>query len=423
MKLRRGAIGYDLIVGLALRGLGAISSFGLLWLISQSSGAETVGAYQLGHSTTTLLAVMAVIGLDVLLIREAARPGAAEGKGDLRATFSAGRKLILTSGASGSVLFLAGALLAGLAYLQGQAELMVILLFAPAVPLLAVLRHGNALLRSQGQVLMSQSLEGVFYTTIAALLVLGMWLSLDAIPPILLTLAYLAGLTIAVGVNIRAIHRLTSGWGNGTAALNIASGLKVTAAPILLMLGDWLLLIMVGWLLGLADTGIYRTAWMICSLFGLVRASFETMAGPHIARGYGEGHNPASRVASLNRKVGLVGFAFVVPLTAACLLAPEFLLGLFGEEFKAGAPTLRLLAAAHTFNVLTGPLGTSLIMGGQEKTVMNIELIASGLTVALGAALIPFFGMFGAAIAFSTAVVLRVVVSQVALRRLLARLG
>jgi O-antigen/teichoic acid export membrane protein len=114
-------------------------------------------------------------------------------------------------------------------------------------------------------------------------------------------------------------------------------------------------------------------------------------------------------------KVGLIGLVLVAPLAALCLIVPGFLLGLFGEEFVAGALTLQLLAAAQTVNVVFGPVGTALIMVGRERQVLAIEIVASSIAVLLALVLIPQLGMVGAAIGFASATVLRNTASRIAL--------
>ncbi len=411
----RGKIGFDLAIGLGLRGLGAVSSFALIWLIAQIAGAGAVGAYQLGLTSAMVLGAVAVAGLDVLIIRTAAGTGQTGALGDLNATFKAGRHRVALAGlAGGLALLIGGTALAVWADDQRQAAL-VILAFAPAVPLLALLRLGNALLRSQGSVLLSQSLEGVFYTTLAAAIIALVWWSAAVLPLALLPLPYVAGLAVATLIGWSVIRGVTASWGEGTAQIDTRAGLRAAAAPLIMMGGEWLTLVLLGALAGLAEAGIYRTAFQFCMLFQLVNASFATMAGPHLARAHAIGSRDA--VMAITLKVGLIGLALVAPLAALCLLVPELLLGLFGPEFVAGALALQVLAAAQTVNVMLGPVGTALIMVGRERSVLGIEFAASGLAILLALALIPGMGLLGAAIGFAAATVLRNGVARVLLSR------
>lgn len=415
----KGRIGFDLAVGLGLRGLGAISGFVLLWLIAQTNGPQAVGAYQLGLTTATVLAVIAVAGLDILIIRDSAKIVRDGAMGDLRSTFAAGRRLIVRTGTGGVIIMLLGGAAAS-AVIAGERQwALLVLAFCPAVLLLALLRHSNALLRSQGNVLLSQSLEGVFYTSLAAAVIAALWFSGRDVDPLVLPAAYLAGLALAVFISFAATRRMVKDWGTGTgteagtARLDVPTGLRVTGAPILMMSGEWLTLLALGALAGLSDAGIYRTAFMICMLFQLVNASFATMAGPHIAQA--NAADDRAGVMAITLKVGLIGFVLVAPLAALCFFVPDLLLGLFGEEFLAGVLTLQVLAAAQTINVVFGPVGAALIMVGREKKVLMIEIVATALAIILALALIPHMGMIGAAIGFASATILRNTASRIAL--------
>lgn len=401
----RGKIGFDLAIGLGLRGLSAVSSFALVWLIARSSGAGVVGAYQLGLTSATLLGLMAVTGLDIMVIREAARSETGSAKGDLKASYLAGRRLILRLGLAGGIALLAGAVAMAAGLVADRQTALVIFAFAPTVPLLALLRHGNAMLRSQGKVLLSQSLEGVFYTSLAALVIAIVWWSGIALQPALLPLPYLVGLGAAWLMCRRAVAAITHDWRDGTAHVDWRAGLRTTAAPLIMVAGDWLVLVLLGAMAGLAEAGIYRTAFQFCMLFQVVNASFATMAGPHIARAHARGSR--EEVLATTHKVGLIGLALVAPLTAVCVLAPEFLLGLFAPEFVAGALALQVLAGAQTVNVMFGPVGTALVMVGEERKVLAIEVAATGVVIALTAVLIPVMGLTGSAIGVAAGTVLR----------------
>ncbi len=412
-----GRIGIDLAIGLGLRGLGAISGFALLWLIAQTSGSEAVGAYQMGLTTATVLALMALAGQDILVIRQAPHVVRTGSLADLSAHYFAGRKWIARSAAAAALIMAAAAIAIATFFFPDNRWNLTIVGFFPAVILLALLRHSNALLRSQGSILISQSLEGVFYTTIAAGIIAIFWLNGWELFPLALPISYLTGLVIAVGISLLFSQCLTRSWqGAATqdgARIDVATGLRVTGAPILMMGGEWLTLVALGALAGLSEAGVYRTAFMICMLFQLINASFATMAGPHLSRANAAGDRTA--VMDITWKVGLIGFALAVPLALVCVLLPDLLLGLFGKNFLEGALTLQVLASAQTVNVIFGPVGTALIMVGRERQVLAIEVVASFLAVILASLLIPYIGMLGAAIGFATATILRNTASRIAL--------
>jgi O-antigen/teichoic acid export membrane protein len=154
-------------------------------------------------------------------------------------------------------------------------------------------------------------------------------------------------------------------------------------------------------------------------LFQLVNASFATMAGPHIARAAAAGEK--QDVLRIVRTAGLIGLALCVPLTIAGLVAPGWILGLFGPAFPPGAAALQVLVAAQTINVALGPVGTALIMVGRERTVLVVEAVATFTGVALAVLSLGTLGIAGVAMGSLAASIIRNGSNAVLLRRALAQ--
>ena len=86
-----------------------------------------------------------------------------------------------------------------------------------------------------------------------------------------------------------------------------------------------------------------------------------------------------------------------MPILILMLLMPEFLMGLFGEQFKQGALTLQILVLGQAINVITGSVGFLLMMSGNERD-MRFVAIVSGLSMLVFAPIFTkLFGAIGAA--------------------------
>lgn len=85
------------------------------------------------------------------------------------------------------------------------------------------------------------------------------------------------------------------------------------------------------------------------------------------------------------------------PIIVFMLLLPEFLMGLFGQQFKQGAPILQILVLGQAVNVITGSVGFLLMMSGNERDMRFVAII-SGFSMLI---CIPIFtklyGVYGAA--------------------------
>ena len=89
--------------------------------------------------------------------------------------------------------------------------------------------------------------------------------------------------------------------------------------------------------------------------------------------------------------------------TLGLLVLGKPLLWLFGPEFTAGYPVMFILAAGLVLRAAMGPAEYVLNMLGEQKSCAVILFAAAALNIALNFALIPEFGMFGAAAATAAA--------------------
>jgi O-antigen/teichoic acid export membrane protein len=409
----------ELLLGLGLRAAGAASSFVLTLMIARLFGAGAVGLYQIGLTTMVLTTLVASLGLDVVLVRTISGLLRHDRPGDAGATFAAGRRTVLRRGVVVAVAV--GALAYPLATLALDEPKVApfVLAFAPAVLMLALLKVNNGLLRVTGRVVLSQSLEGVFYTTLATGALALIWLGGLKVGPLVAPIAYVAAMAAALAISWRAADRRMSGWPAGEGSLAAKPGLLIVGAPLMVQAGDWLMLLAITTTEGVAQGGVYRVAVQVCMLFQLVNASFATMAGPHVARASAAGERP--EILRIVRTAGLIGLALCVPLIVAGLAAPQWILGLFGPAFRAGSTALQLLVVAQTINVALGPVGTALIMVGRERTVLLVECVATITGVTIAVLSLGTFGIAGVAAGSLAASAIRNGSNALLLRRALAQ--
>jgi len=101
------------------------------------------------------------------------------------------------------------------------------------------------------------------------------------------------------------------------------------------------------------------------------------------------------------RKTALFSVRLLVlsamPIALFMLLLPEFLMGLFGEQFKQGALILQVLVLGQAINVITGSVGFLLMMSGNERDMRFVTII-SGCGVLISVPIFTqLFGAIGAA--------------------------
>ncbi len=93
-----------------------------------------------------------------------------------------------------------------------------------------------------------------------------------------------------------------------------------------------------------------------------------------------------------------------VPFTFVFVFAPGLTLGFtFGPSQVGGADALRILVAANTVAILLGPSTSTLGGLGETRSVLRWTAVSTVCNFALCFALIPSYGMIGAAVAWSVA--------------------
>lgn len=102
------------------------------------------------------------------------------------------------------------------------------------------------------------------------------------------------------------------------------------------------------------------------------------------------------------------------------LFANEFVLGFFDSEFVVAKWSLILLAFGQLFNVATGAVGQLLNMTGGHRILAFISGLSTGLNLVLNLWLIPIYGITGAAVSTTIAIILNNSISTIIVKR---RLG
>jgi O-antigen/teichoic acid export membrane protein len=161
--------------------------------------------------------------------------------------------------------------------------------------------------------------------------------------------------------------------------------------------GQWLDVLVLGWLAPAAMVGLYAVARSFGRVLELIAEAAGHRFLPDATTAWATGGGEA-----LQRTYGRTQ-AFVIALTwpplALCLIAPAPLVGaLFGSTYVGAAPALRWLAGGVLLVVATGYAEKALVAGGRAREVVRartLGLLAMGLA---GVVAVPSFGAVGAAL-------------------------
>lgn len=398
---------------------GAALSFIFSFLIARKLGASGTGGYALALSTATFGATIALFGLDYVALRSIAgsvrESKYAEARGLSRSAMLASCGIALAIG-----LFLIGAgdLLLNRVLDVGLDHMMIIVAGLAVVPI-AFTRMAIVSLRGTGSVLGAQWFDGpqpmlVSVAILGCIIVTGATISTLGVTAMFFTVSAISG-AIAFGVYQARIRHWPAAAPVAIKPL-LAQGWQISFVVLSRGIVDWLVLVSLSSSHSVADVGQFRTAWQITTLVTIIINTFETVSGPRIAAAHRV--KDSDQIRAIIRQSVFSMMALSAPLFIVMFAFPEWLLGLFGPEFPAAAPALRILALGQLVNIVSGPLGLVMLMTGEERWTARVSLASLVVLGGLCVTLIPALGLIGAALTTAIIIVLRTGTLFVLIKRL-----
>jgi O-antigen/teichoic acid export membrane protein len=160
-----------------------------------------------------------------------------------------------------------------------------------------------------------------------------------------------------------------------------------------------------GSLLSSTDLGLFRASARAALLINFILIVINAVIPARFATLYHQGDRAGLNV--LARKGTLLGIVLASPIMLVCVVVPQMVLSLFGHDFVQGANLLRIIAIAQMVNVATGSVSFLLNMTGHERLMRNISITTNLIGLLSFVALIPIFGVYGAAAALTLVLILQ----------------
>jgi len=156
-------------------------------------------------------------------------------------------------------------------------------------------------------------------------------------------------------------------------------------------------IVMLGAMRGAHEVGLYAAASRISQLLMFIPLSTEIIAGPVISRLYSQGEK--LRLQRVIRSMVRLTFVVALPTGVALFFLGGYVLGLFGHGFIVADLVLKVLVIGKLFVISLG--SGSLLMGmiRRERELSIVVVFVALLNITLNGILIPYYGLYGAAIA------------------------
>ena len=371
-------------------------------LLARLLSPEQYGAYAYALAWVNLLVVPAVIGLDKLVIRNAAVLEAERNWAQLRGLWHFS---LLTAGGLGAALALSIHLLSGSMAGNWLEEVMVepLRLALVLIPLIAMARVRGALMIGLHHVVLGKFPEILLRPLLFILFIFAAH-HLFRTP---LDAEDVVGMNIAAVVLSFAVGGLLLRWtmpaevDRAGRVIRAKSWLRA-ALPLALLAGLQIInsrvdILMLGGIRGAVDVAVYHVVVQAAMLISFVLVAAGGVVSPVVARTYAQGE--LSRLQRLVTSSSRAIFAATLPVGIAMLWFGDPFLALFGESYRAGYSALSVLVIGQLLNAAFGAVGVLLTMTHHGGLAARGAAVAVVVNVLLNALLIPAWGATGAAIA------------------------
>jgi O-antigen/teichoic acid export membrane protein len=174
--------------------------------------------------------------------------------------------------------------------------------------------------------------------------------------------------------------------------------------------------ILVGYFRDPTSTGLFGAVVQLSPFVSLGLVSFTKIFSPVIADLWERGD--LSELRSTFKTVSKWVFSVGLPFFIVFMVFAPSLLRVFGPDFERAATTLRVMSAGQIINVVVGPLGYLLAMTGRQKLNLANAIALAIINVTLNIVMIPRWGIVGAAMGTSIAVVLVNIVRVIQVKRI-----
>ena len=168
-------------------------------------------------------------------------------------------------------------------------------------------------------------------------------------------------------------------------------------ASSMMLVSGWINIILLGIWASESDVGILSVILKIATFATFMLMSINSVATPRFAVFFG--NNDLEGLRKYTAQTAKIIFYTSIPIFAGIVVFNEWLLGLFGDEFKIGSMALLITMLGQLFNVFAGSVGSILNMTGHQSVFRNIILISTAINVIVCILLIPAYGLLGSAIA------------------------
>ncbi|KQX38819.1 hypothetical protein ASD04_09200 [Devosia sp. Root436] len=383
-----------------------IATAGLTYLtyvaLSRTMSPDEYGHFAFGLAIATVLAIAAGVGQPMAILRLWPQETVAGQQDAAIAAVRSGAMLTILAGLAAS-LGLAVTVFITLQFVTFDDTASHFYGAAFLVLPMALAEYNSSALRAQGSLWTALVPRDILWRLALPAAVLGLFATgivLSGPDALVLSAALLSGMlalqfwqagrtSYVLAPGIAALKAYWSRWGGISRWLMLGALIETAALN-----AD---VILVGLMLDLESSGVYFNAFRTAGLMTLFTFAIELVIAPMVAQHYHAGQMRQAQAITALAAGG--GFLFSLVIFAIFVGWGDWILSLFGPAYAEGTLVLVLLAFGLLFDAATGPSKIVMMMTGHERAYVGIFGIIMGLGFLVQIAVIPAFGIVGAAAA------------------------
>ena len=291
------------------------------------------------------------------------------------------------------------------------------------LPMIALGDTMEGTARANSWAIVALSPTYIIRPTLILVFMLGaVWMGAAKTAETALVASLAAAYITTIGQFFNITRRLRRRFEKGPARVEFGPWFKV-AVPIFFIEGFIFLLtnsdtVVTGLFLAPAEVAVYFAASKTMALVQFVYFSVKAATAPHFSALYANDDRDGLAKFSGQSVRWVFWPSLFVGLVA--LLLGDFLLGMFGEGFTAGYGVMVILFFGIMCKASVGPGEVLLTMAGEQALCVKLYVVALAANIGLNVALIPLYGIQGAAYAAALAMLVEAILLHVAVRH---RLG
>ena len=388
-------------------------------LIARLYGAETMGLYALSLTIVNIFVTVGIFGFDNALVKFVADYNST---GRIYLVKEVYIKILLFTIPLGLILSIILYMNADLfANVIFKKERLVIFLQVIALSILPfiLLRINSALFRGLKDIKLFSLFDSFGITVLNIIGILIALKLFDRSDDIIIIYIQVISLVVLMFMSFFSIKIYTSIYSvisknmlKFNEILRVSFPMLLTSSIALIM--SWTDIVMIGMFRTEGEVGIYSVVVKIATMTSVMLMVVGAILGPKIAEFWtSKDIENLERIVKQSTK--LIFFTSL-PILVVIIIFPNFILNIFGAEFKAGASALIILSINQLFYAYSGDAGMFLKMTNNQVYLLKLNLFALFLNIVLNYFLIHKFGINGAAIATTIALVVAKILANYYIR-------